>query len=72
MDLHEIDPALDPALDQLTRRKFVKRAGAGAAAAAAAAVGGCAKGNEADKAVALADSAQAQEEVSFKSGNQDI
>jgi carboxymethylenebutenolidase len=69
MSFEEIDPALDPALDQLSRRKFVKRVGASAAAATALAAGACAQEN---KPGALADSALMQEEVTFKSGGKDI
>ena len=65
----EIDPALDPSLDQLSRRRFVKRVGQSAAAATALATGACA---QEDKQTVLADSSQAQEEVTFKSGEADV
>jgi carboxymethylenebutenolidase len=68
MSFEEIDPALNPELDQLSRRKFVKRAGASAAAATALASGAC---NQPEKSL-LADSDLAQEEVTFKSGSQDV
>jgi|SRR5579884_633586 len=46
MDLKEIDPALDPTLDQLTRRTLLGRAGAGAAGLVASAVLGPAAAQE--------------------------
>ncbi len=65
----EIDPALDPSLDQLSRRRFVERVGQSAAAATALATGACAQES---KPSALADSALVQEEVTFKSGDADV
>ena len=69
MEIDDIDPALDPSLDQLSRRRFMERVGTSAAAATAMAAGACAQEN---KPGALADSALSQEEVTFKSGDKEI
>jgi carboxymethylenebutenolidase len=64
----QIDPALDPKLDQLSRRSFLGQAGAGAAAAAALATGACAQAGQ----KALEDTSLKHEDITFESGGQKV
>jgi carboxymethylenebutenolidase len=65
----ERDPALDPTLDHVSRRRFIQRAGAGAVATAALGTAAMAQ----DKTpAALNDASLAHEEVTFLSGKQRV
>jgi carboxymethylenebutenolidase len=69
MPEHDLDPALDPELDKLSRRRFVKSAGAGAAAAAAL---GAVPLGQSKTGDALKDPAILTQEITFESGGQKI
>ncbi|HLV80414.1 MAG TPA: dienelactone hydrolase family protein, partial [Chthonomonadaceae bacterium] len=68
IDLKEIDPALDPALDQLTRRTLLGRAGAGAAGLVASTVLGPAAAQETSAPRhALEDESLNRQEITYPS-----
>jgi carboxymethylenebutenolidase len=65
----DMDPALDPTLDQLSRRKFIGRVGAGAVTAAAIGTGA---GAQEKKASAVDDPHIEHHNVTFTSGSQKV
>lgn len=69
MSTHEIDPALDPTLDHVSRRSFVERLGVGTLAAAV--LGKEAMAQE-KKTSALEDANLMHEEITLPSGGQRI
>jgi len=66
MNTHEIDPALDPTLDQVSRRSFIERMSMSTMAAAVLGKEAMAQDK---KPSALADTSLAHEEVTFPSGD---
>jgi carboxymethylenebutenolidase len=65
------DPALDPSLDQPTRRSFLKKTAATAAVAAAAPIASSAAPQE-KRESSLADPSLTKKDVTFKSGDRDM